>query len=148
MSRSSLQTFAPGMTTEWSLVLNDDHGPRVDFTDLVHSNSVESLRKRCIKCGYVDKSEGRMHKKCTSMEMLPETKYVVLKIERFVTELKKRRGVDVWEKREVLGAITGFNVDDVNIMGKRLRVCAAVVYHIETGEGGHYYTYVRQQGEN
>ena len=130
------------LTTEWAMRLRDEHGDRVDFAELVQRNSVEELEKRCVQCGNVD----RLHTKCTTMELLPETKYVVVKIDRFVME--RDTETDELVKREVLGAITGFKADDVSIQGEKLKVCAAVVYDSRTGNAGHYYTYVRGHGKD
>ena len=130
------------LTTEWAMRLRDEHGDRVDFAELVQRNSVEELEKRCVQCGNVD----RLHTKCTTTEMLPETKYVVVKIDRFVME--RDTETDELVKREVLGAITGFKADDVSIQGEKLKVCAAVVYDSRTGNAGHYYTYVRGHGKD
>jgi ubiquitin C-terminal hydrolase len=136
-------------TTEWALRLNEAHGDKVDFEEFVRSNSIDELEKRCEQCEDMDK----VHLKHTSMEMLDDSKYVVMKIERFIAEchnivLPNGKVGIVTTKREVKGAITGFNADDVSILGDKLKVCAAVVYESSTGEKGHYYTYVRSHGKD
>ena len=98
------------------------------------------MEKHCERCS---NEKNVLHTKCTTLGMLPETKYVVVKIDRFNQDQIGEEFVN----REVLGAITGFKADDVSVLGEKLRVCAAVVYDSATGYAGHYYTYVRNHGE-
>lgn len=134
-------------TTEYQMPLRDVYGDSITFAELQQKSCVGNLSKRCVRCDGTNEAvgDGRLHTQCTRYEMMPESKYVVLKIEWFTYDVNAE---DIVVKRKVLSRITDFEADDVSLMGEKLRVCAAVVYDSVTGDAGHYYTYVRHHGED
>ena len=118
-----------------SVNLNDSYGSSVSFDRLWADYGVEFIEKACVLC----QEEYVRHEQKVTVEVLPETENVILRIGRHVNE---GRG-DEMVPRLIECAIEGFDPDNVMIGDLRMEVSCAVVYTGSTGKSGHYYVYVR-----